>query len=109
MRQTKHLRTKIREYEDKLASLQSTQARNMTPASKQIGSAEAIADMLEHTRVLDEIRGRVEALEREVGEYAGLPAEREAARKEVNALEVRLDLGRRQRDELFEGMVGQGK
>lgn len=81
----------------------------MTPASKQIGSAEAIADMLEHTRVLDEIRGRVEALEREVGEYAGLPAEREAARKEVNALEVRLDLGRRQRDELFEGMVGQGK
>lgn len=78
----------------------------MTPASKQIGSAEAIAEMLEQQRVLDEIRVRVEALEREVAEYAGLPAEREAARKEVNALEVSLDLGRRQRDDLFEGQFG---
>jgi HAUS augmin-like complex subunit 1 len=105
-RQTKHLRTKIREHEDKLSSLQSNQSRTMTPGSKYIGSAEAIGDMLEQQKALDELRDRVEVLEREVGEFAGLPADREAARKEVGKLEVRLDEVRRRRDELFEGLVG---
>merc|ERR1712137_911893 len=58
-RQVKHLRTKIREHEDKLSSLQSSQSRNMTPGSKNIGSAEAITDMLEQQKVLDELRERV--------------------------------------------------
>ncbi|CAN9119380.1 unnamed protein product [Alternaria alternata] len=105
-RQVKHLRTKIREHEDKLSSLQSSQSRNMTPGSKNIGSAEAIADMLEQQKVLDELRERVEGLERQVAEFGGLPADKEAARKEVGKLEVRLDELRRSRDELFEGMVG---
>jgi HAUS augmin-like complex subunit 1 len=78
----------------------------MTPGSKYIGSAEAIGDMLEQQKALDELRDRVEVLEREVGEFAGLPADREAARKEVGKLEVRLDEVRRRRDELFEGLVG---
>ncbi|RII06045.1 hypothetical protein CUC08_Gglean009260 [Alternaria sp. MG1] len=106
MRQVKHLRTKIREHEDKLSSLQSSQSRNMTPGSKNIGSAEAITDMLEQQKVLDELRERVEGLERQVAEFGGLPADKEAARKEVGKLEVRLDELRRSRDELFEGMVG---
>ncbi|CAN9118884.1 unnamed protein product [Alternaria alternata] len=105
-RQVKHLRTKIREHEDKLSSLQSSQSRNMTPGSKNIGSAEAITDMLEQQKVLDELRERVEGLERQVAEFGGLPADKEAARKEVGKLEVRLDELRRSRDELFEGMVG---
>jgi HAUS augmin-like complex subunit 1 len=104
-RQVKHLRTKMREYEDKLSSLQSSQARSMTPGSKNIGSAEAINEMLEQQKALDELRERVEGLEREVGEFAGLPADREAARKEVAKLEVKLDDTRRRRDELFEGLV----
>jgi HAUS augmin-like complex subunit 1 len=78
----------------------------MTPGSKSIGSAEAISEMLEQQKALDELRGRVESLEREVEEFAGLPADREAARKEVAKLEVRLDEVRRRRDELFDGMVG---
>jgi HAUS augmin-like complex subunit 1 len=78
----------------------------MTPGSKHIGSAEAISDMLEQQKTLDELRDTVESLEREVGEFAGLPADREAARKEVGKLEVRLDEVRRRRDELFEGLVG---
>jgi HAUS augmin-like complex subunit 1 len=78
----------------------------MTPGSKYIGSAEAIGEMLEQQRALDELRERVEGLEREVGEFAGLPADREAARKEVGKAEVRLDEVRRRRDELFEGLVG---
>lgn len=79
----------------------------MTPGSKNIGSAEAINDMLEQQKALDELRERVEAVEREVREFAGLPADKEAARKEVGKLEVRLDEVRRRRDELFEGLVGQ--
>ncbi|KAI4655946.1 hypothetical protein J4E93_000662 [Alternaria ventricosa] len=105
-RQVKHLRTKIREHEDKLSSLQSSQSRNMTPGSKNVGSAEAITDMLEQQKALDELRERVEGLEKQVGEFGGLPADKEAARKEVGKLEVRLDEVRRRRDELFEGLVG---
>jgi HAUS augmin-like complex subunit 1 len=105
-RQTKQFRTKIREHEDKLSPLHANQTRTMTPGSKSIGSAEAISEMLEQQKALDELRGRVESLEREVEEFAGLPADREAARKEVAKLEVRLDEVRRRRDELFDGMVG---
>jgi HAUS augmin-like complex subunit 1 len=108
-RQVKHLRAKIREYEDKLASLQASHAPSATPGSKQIGSAEAINGMLEQQKGLDTLRERVEGLEREVGEFAGLPADREAARKEVAKLEVRLDEARRTRDELFEGLVEKEK
>jgi HAUS augmin-like complex subunit 1 len=78
----------------------------MTPGSKHIGSAEAISEMLEQQKGLDELRARVEALEAEVAEFGGLPADREGARKEVGKLEVRLDEVRRRRDELFEGLVG---
>lgn len=78
----------------------------MTPGSRNIASAEAIAEMLEQQTALDELRVRVEGLEGQVAEFAGLPADKEAARKEVGKLEVRLDEQRRRRDELFEGMVG---
>jgi HAUS augmin-like complex subunit 1 len=78
----------------------------MTPGSKHIGSAEAISEMMDQQKALDELREKVEGLENEVGEYAGLPADREAARREVGKLEVRLDDVRRKRDELFENLVG---
>lgn len=106
-RQTKHLRIKIREYEDRLVSLQASQGRNAaTPASKNVSSAEAIADLLEQQAALDAFAQKVEALEKEVDEFAGLPADKEAARKEVAKLEVELDNVRRRRDALFEGLVG---
>lgn len=78
----------------------------MTPASKNIASAEAITEMLEQQRALEELREKVEALEEEVSEFGGLPADLAAARKEVGRLEVRCDDVRRRRDELFEGLVG---
>ncbi|KAJ4291040.1 hypothetical protein N0V90_010237 [Kalmusia sp. IMI 367209] len=106
-RQTKHLRAKIREYEDRLSSLESSHTKNaVTPTSKNAGSADAIADMLEQQTALGALRDHVEALEREVDVFAGLPADREAARKEVGKLEVELDNVRRKRDALFEGLVG---
>lgn len=78
----------------------------MTPGSRNIGSAEAIGEMLEQQKALDELRGRVESLEAQVAEFGGLPANREMARKEVGKLEVKVDELRRRRDELFEGLVG---
>lgn len=71
-----------------------------------MSSAEAIVDMLEQQTALNALRQKVERLEKEVDEYAGLPADREAARKEVARLEVELDNMRRRRDALFEGLVG---
>ncbi|KAF2800813.1 hypothetical protein K505DRAFT_369987 [Melanomma pulvis-pyrius CBS 109.77] len=119
VRQTKHLRTKIKECEDKLSSLQlaQTQTQNQgqrrntltssnTPKGADVGSAEAIAQMLEQQQGLEELRTRVEALERDVREFGGLPADRESARKEVGRLEVEMDKVRRARDVLFEGLVG---
>lgn len=76
-----------------------------TPASRDVSSAEAIADMLEQQSVLDELRERVEALEREVDVYKGLPADKEAARREVSKLEVDLDIMRQKRDQLFANLV----
>ena len=78
----------------------------MTPGSRNIGSAEAIGEMLDQQKALDELRERVEGLEGQVAEFAGLPADKEMARKEVAKLEVRLDEVRRKRDDLFEGLVG---
>lgn len=78
----------------------------MTPGSKHIGSAEVIGEMLEQQKALDELRDKVERLEREVGEFAGLPADKEAARKEVAKLEVTLADVRLKRDEKFGGLVG---
>lgn len=112
IRSTKHLRAKIREAEDKVSLLQTqTQGRGRSTSTASIrgasaSSASAIEDMLEQQRGLDELRERVERLERQVEEFAGLPAERESARKEVGKLEVELDGLRRRRDGLFEGMVG---
>jgi HAUS augmin-like complex subunit 1 len=111
VRQTKHLRSKIRECEDKLSSLQHTQQHGrrgstITPRTADAESTEAIAQMLEQQTRLEEIRRNVEGLEREVEVYGGLPADREAARKEVGKLEVELDNVRQRRDALFEGLVG---
>ena len=78
----------------------------MTPGSKHVASAEAITEMLEQQQALEELRESVEALEGEVEEFGGLPADLAAARKEVGRLEVGCDEVRRRRDELFEGLVG---
>lgn len=69
-------------------------------------SSESLSEMLEQQKGLNDLKARVEGLEKQVDEYAGLPADREQARREVNKLEVELDGVRRRRDGLFEGLVG---
>lgn len=106
VRQTKHMRSKIREAEDKLSSLESVQARESGKRGGDVSSAEAIMDLLEQQKELDEVKARVEGLEKQLEEFAGLPADKEAARKEVGKLEVELDALRRKRDALFGDLVG---
>jgi len=143
VRQTKGLKAKIREGEEKIAKLSllataaSTpqQARNIggfghsrtnsgrsIPSSSsssypatvgvsgisgsgEAGMAERVAEMLEQVERLEGLRGEVEELEDEVRKYGGLPAEKEAARREVGKLEVELDGWRRGREGVFEGLV----
>ncbi|KAF2011771.1 hypothetical protein BU24DRAFT_495892 [Aaosphaeria arxii CBS 175.79] len=105
VRQMKHVKAKIREYEDRFSSLQSLQNRSL----KRIGdasSAEAMADTLEQQKALRELRTVVEDLEARLAVFAELPADKEAARRELGRLEVELDGLRRRRDALFESMVG---
>jgi HAUS augmin-like complex subunit 1 len=71
-------------------------------------SAQAIEEMLAQQEALESLRRRVEALEGKVEEFAGLPADREGARKEVGKLEVELDALRRKRDGLFGGLLEGG-
>ncbi|ORY15871.1 hypothetical protein BCR34DRAFT_584804 [Clohesyomyces aquaticus] len=111
VRQTKHLKGRIRECEDKILALSSgsTSAQRGGKGSTVdvgIASAESILQMLEQQKVVEELREKVERLEKEVSAFAGLPADREAARREVSRLEVDLDGVRRKRDGLFEGLVG---
>lgn len=134
MRQTKHLRAKIRDAEDRLSNLEyaaangghsrqrsisssithshsrsnslHTPTTSITPGSALATSADALSEILEAQRELDTLRKAVEAVEREIDEFAGLPAERESARREVGRLEVELDGLRRTRDGLFGGLVG---
>ncbi|KAF2751617.1 hypothetical protein M011DRAFT_491212 [Sporormia fimetaria CBS 119925] len=114
VRSTKLLCAKIREYEDKLASLEYAAAGRQRAGSgmlaggaarKGVGDVEQLMEILERQTVLEAMRGKVRELEREVEEYAGLPAEREAARKEVGRLEVECDEVRRRRDGLFGELV----
>ena len=106
VRQTKQLKSKIREHEDKLSSLQSSLGKSSVGRGSDVSSAEAIEAMLERAEALDGLRRQVEELEGRVDEYRGLPADRDAARREVGRLEVELDAVRRRRDEMFGGLVG---
>ena len=72
-------------------------------------SAQAIEDMLAQQEALEALRRKVQALEAKVDEFAGLPADREGARKEVGRLEVELDEMRRRRDGLFGGLLDGGR
>ncbi|KAF2198173.1 hypothetical protein GQ43DRAFT_401530 [Delitschia confertaspora ATCC 74209] len=102
MRQSKNLKSKIREYEDRLSFLSAQQSKTK---DSEIGGAKAVAELLDYQNRLEELSAEVEELEGEMANFANLPADREAARKEVGKLEVELDQLRRRRDGLFEGLV----
>ncbi|OCK86203.1 hypothetical protein K432DRAFT_341819 [Lepidopterella palustris CBS 459.81] len=106
-RQTRLLRSKMREYEDKLATLPpptpSSSITSIKPSD--LASAAGLASLVEKERELVVLRERVEKLEEEVAQFRHLPTDKEAARKEVRKREVELDGLRRARDGLFEGLM----
>lgn len=105
-RQTKHLRTKLREYEDRLSSLTpATTTGSGAGRPPEPASAAGIAQLVEQEAALGELRARVEELEGQVRRFRGLPMEKEAARREVRRLEAEAETVKRRRDGLFEGLV----
>jgi len=105
-RQTKHLRTKLREYEDRLSSLTpATTTGSGAGRPPEPASAAGIMQLVEQEAALGELRARVEELEGQVRRFRGLPMEKEAARREVRRLEAEVETVRRRRDGLFEGLV----
>ena len=113
-RQVKTLKAKIRDVEDRVGGLQGgggRRDRNPNPEKdRNHGTGDAVladqvAEMVESQERIERARVRVERLEAKVDEFAGLPPDREAARKEVARPEVELNELRRRRDGLFEGML----
>lgn len=102
-RQTKQLRAKVREYEDRLASLALQPGSAGAADAVSSASIARIAQMEEEAR---EARERVEQLEAEIKAFEGLPQDREKARKVVREKEKELEGLKRRRDGLFEGLVG---
>jgi HAUS augmin-like complex subunit 1 len=99
-RNTKQLRAKLGEYNDRLASL--------SDAGLEAQSGLIIEQIVRREGDLLDLGERVERLEARVDAFKGLPGDRDGARKEVER--VGNDLGRlqRRRDELFEGLVEKG-
>lgn len=106
----KTLKAKIRDVEDRVGGLQSGGAKGRRDKDRstngEVVLADRVAQMMETQERLERARLRVEKLEAKVDEFAGLPPDREAARREVAKLEVELDGLRRKRESLFEGMLG---
>ncbi|KAL2356167.1 hypothetical protein BJ546DRAFT_592703 [Cryomyces antarcticus] len=98
-REARQLRQKIAEYRDRLSALSSTAPSlpSGVPTVQRAGELEEEVTAL---------RERVKALEAEVGRFKGLPPDRDLARLKVKEARVELAGVRRERDGVFEGLVG---
>ncbi|KAF2459490.1 hypothetical protein BDY21DRAFT_191535 [Lineolata rhizophorae] len=109
-RKTKALRAKLREYEDRLATL-SPDYRGPASPSKGGGKRGSkqptvtIGGLVEREAEVKGLIERVGDLERRVGAFKGLPDRKEEARKEVEKARRRLEELRAERDRLFEELV----
>ncbi|KAK5007654.1 hypothetical protein LTR16_002089 [Cryomyces antarcticus] len=98
-REARQLRHKIAEYRDRLSALSSTAPSlpSGVPTVQRAGELEEEVTAL---------RERVKALEAEVQRFKGLPPDRDLARLKVEEARVELAGVRRERDGVFEGLVG---
>lgn len=96
LRNTKTLKGKLSEYEERLATLDSNGA-----ATQAIGFGEVV----QQEKELSELRNRLMQVQGQVRAYEGLPPDKEAARKEVKAFEKKLEGLKGQRDQIFADMV----
>ena len=99
-RNTKQLRAKLEEYENRLASLESGDG----PAKRR----ELVKEVVTQEEQVSGMSERVQTLESQLQAYRGLPKNKNAARKEVQKVERELAELQKRRDTLFEGLVEKG-
>lgn len=95
-RNTKQLRSKLEEYENRLASLDAGGDGSASSLIEEITSSEGEVGALSE---------KVQKLETQLQAFKGLPKNKNAARKEVQRVEKELNDFQKRRDALFEGLV----
>jgi HAUS augmin-like complex subunit 1 len=98
-RNTKQLRAKLEEYENRLASLD---------YGNDTASASFIEEVVAAEEEVDRLNEELRSLETRLQAFKGLPKDKNAARKEVQKVEKELSDLQRRRDALFEGLVEKG-
>jgi HAUS augmin-like complex subunit 1 len=96
-RNTKQLRAKLSEYNDRLSSLSSDTAGSQ--------GGILIEEIVRREAQILDLGERVEVLERQVDKFRGLPGDIQGARNEVARVEKEVVGLKRRRDDLFEGLV----
>lgn len=95
-RNTKQLRAKLEEYDNRLASLD---------GGNDTSAASLVEDVASREEQVDELSETVRKLETQLQAFKGLPKNKNAARKEVQRVEKELTDLQKQRDALFESLV----
>lgn len=98
-RNTKMLRAKVAEYEDRLQAL----AAGFSGAEYGVG----VEDVVQAERDVLQARHSVAQMEAQLRGFEGLPPDRDAARREVKRLEGEVEALKRERDAVFAAMVGE--
>ena len=94
-RNTKQLRTKIGEYNERLAAVEGNDGG-------------LIEEVVRREKMVLEMGERVRELEGRVDAFKGLPKDRDEARREVEKVGKELGRLQRKRDRMFEGLVEKG-
>lgn len=100
-RNTKVLKAKLGEYNDRLAALAADTALER-------GNGELVEKIAKREKNIEELRVNVESLEKQVDAFRGLPNDRDGARKEVERAVEELAALQSKRDGIFEGWVEKG-
>ncbi|KAE9988880.1 hypothetical protein EG328_005590 [Venturia inaequalis] len=112
-RNTKQLRSKITEYNDRLSTLNPYQGSPSPYSSPRRNHSRSntvsltpVEEVVEKEKRLLELGEKVRELEEQVKAYKGLPKDKDDARKVVEKIRKENDKLRQKRDRLFEGLVG---
>lgn len=112
-RNTKQLRLKITEYNDRLGTLSPSQespspynSPRRNHSRSNTVSLTPVEEVVEKEKRVLELGEKVRELEEQVKAFKGLPGDKDDARKEVEKIRKENEKLRQKRDRLFEGLVG---
>jgi hypothetical protein len=100
-RETRQLELKSQEYRDRIAQLTRQLEKSQTSSAGQ-----TISDLVVKQERLLKRKKELEALEKTIRAFHGLPPDVQVSREEVRRATAELELLRRRRDEVFERMGG---